>query len=201
MYKKLVKRFFDIVTAIMVLVISFPVLLIVSILLFFANNGKVFFVQPRPGLNEHIFKIIKFKTMTDAVDASGTLLPDNERVTWIGKLVRKTSIDELPQFINVLKGDMSVVGPRPLLVEYLPRYNEFQKQRHLVRPGITGWAQVNGRNLVDWQTRFEMDVWYVCNQSFLLDLHILFLTFLKVFKAEGVSSRNSVTMEKFKGNA
>lgn len=201
MYKKLVKRFFDIVTAIMVLVISFPVLLIVSIWLFFANNGKVFFVQPRPGLNEHIFKIIKFKTMTDAVDASGTLLPDNERVTWIGKLVRKTSIDELPQFINVLKGDMSVVGPRPLLVEYLPRYNEFQKQRHLVRPGITGWAQVNGRNLVDWQTRFEMDVWYVCNQSFLLDLHILFLTFLKVFKAEGVSSRNSVTMEKFKGNA
>lgn len=178
-----------------------PVLLAVMLLLAIANKGAVWFIQPRPGYREKLFHVIKFKTMTDARDAQGNLLPDAQRLTGIGKFVRKTSLDELPQLINVLKGDMSVVGPRPLLVEYLPLYSEHQKRRHAVRPGITGWAQVNGRNTVEWPKRFDYDVWYVDHQSFGLDLKILFLTVIKVFKAEGISSGTTATMEKFNGNA
>ena len=187
-------------TALIVLIIASPVLLIVILLLAIANGGKVWFLQPRPGLHGKIFRVIKFKTMTDAKDESGHLLPDSVRLTAIGKFVRSTSLDELPQLINVLKGDMSIVGPRPLLVEYLPLYNEVQRHRHDVKPGITGWAQVNGRNAISWQQKFEYDVWYVKHQSFALDLKILFLTVKKVFIAEGISSDSHATMEKFRGN-
>jgi len=165
-----------------------------------SNKGKVWFLQSRPGKGGKLFKVIKFKTMSDEHDSSGALLPDDKRLTVIGKFIRKTSLDELPQLINVLKGDLSMVGPRPLLEEYLSLYNEQQHKRHEVKPGITGWAQVNGRNTVAWKERFEMDVWYVNHISFLLDLKILLLTVLKVFKAEGISSGTSATMEKFKGN-
>jgi lipopolysaccharide/colanic/teichoic acid biosynthesis glycosyltransferase len=169
-------------------------------LLIIINKGTPFFFQTRPGKNEKLFKIIKFKTMTDARDAKGELLPDKERITWIGNIIRKTSLDEIPQLLNVIKGDMALVGPRPLLPEYLPLYDEEQKKRHLVKPGITGWAQVNGRNAISWKEKFKYDVWYVENQSFLLDVKILFLTVKKVFKSEGISAANSVTMEKFRGN-
>lgn len=164
------------------------------------NNGKVWFIQPRPGLQEKIFYVIKFKTMIDAFDHEGNVLPDEQRLTGFGKFIRKTSLDEFPQLVNVLKGDMSIVGPRPLLQEYLPLYSVEQKKRHDVRPGITGWAQINGRNAISWQQKFEYDVWYVRNISFRLDLKILFLTLLKVFKAEGITSSTSVTTEKFRGN-
>jgi len=166
-----------------------------------ANDGKPFFYQKRPGRGGHIFSIIKFKTMNDRKDASGNLLSDAERLTPIGAFVRKTSLDELPQLVNVLLGDMSLIGPRPLLVEYLPLYNERQMKRHEVKPGITGWAQINGRNTVDWPERFEMDVWYVEHLSFLLDLKIIWRTIFKVVKSEGVSSGTSATMEKFQGNS
>jgi len=172
----------------------------VVVLLAVANRGKIWFTQSRPGKDEKIFTVVKFKTMNDARNERGELLPDDVRVTWIGNIIRKTSLDELPQLFNVLKGDMSIVGPRPLLVEYLPLYNNIQRRRHEVKPGITGWAQVNGRNAISWQQKFEYDVWYVKHQSFGLDLKILFLTVMKVFKAEGISSTTSVTMEKFKGN-
>jgi lipopolysaccharide/colanic/teichoic acid biosynthesis glycosyltransferase len=168
--------------------------------LIFSNRGNPFFIQIRPGKNEKHFRLIKFKTMTDERDDNGELLPDQERLTKTGKFIRKTSLDELPQLFNVVKGDMSFVGPRPLLVEYLPLYNEEQRKRHLVKPGITGWAQVNGRNAISWPDKFKLDVWYVENQSFWLDLKILWMTFIKVLKAEGISGRDSVTMEKFKGN-
>jgi undecaprenyl phosphate N,N'-diacetylbacillosamine 1-phosphate transferase len=171
------------------------------VLLAIANQGRVFFTQKRPGKDEKIFTVIKFRTMADVYDDQGHLLPDEHRLTAIGKVIRNTSLDELPQLINVLRGDMSFVGPRPLLVEYLGLYNAEQRRRHDVRPGITGWAQVNGRNTVSWPQKFAYDVWYVDNQSFLLDLRILFLTILKVFKAEGINSTTSVTMEKFNGNA
>lgn len=164
------------------------------------NNGKVWFTQLRPGRNEQIFKVIKFRTMTEARDHQGNLLPDEERLTRLGKFIRKTSLDELPQLINVVKGEMSIVGPRPLLVEYLPLYDGKQKRRHEVTPGITGWAQVNGRNAISWQQKFSLDVWYVEHQSFWLDIKILFLTIMKVVKSEGISSETSVTMEKFRGN-
>jgi len=164
-----------------------------------ANQGSAWFLQPRPGLHGQRFRVIKFKTMTDATDAQGVLLPDGERLTRIGRWVRKTSIDELPQLFNVLKGEMSLVGPRPLLEEYLPLYSPDQQRRHEVKPGITGWAQVHGRNTVPWPERLAMDVWYVDHQSFWLDIKILFLTVVKVFQAEGISSGTSVTMEKFKG--
>ena len=166
----------------------------------FFNRGSVWFIQARPGLHGKIFHVIKFKTMTDARGVDGELLPDAMRLTSVGKFIRKTSLDELPQVINVLKGDMSFVGPRPLLVDYLPLYNPHQKRRHNVKPGITGWAQVNGRNTLAWKDRFNLDVWYVNHQSFWLDLKILFLTVIKVFKAEGISSGASATMEKFDGN-
>ncbi len=200
MYVSIVKPFFDRFTAFVVLIIASPVLVLSVILLWFANKGNVWFLQERPGKNGNIFRVFKFKTMTDERDAQGNLLPDEKRLTAVGKFVRKTSLDELPQMINVLKGDMSIVGPRPLLVEYLPLYNQQQRRRHEVKPGITGWAQVNGRNALDWPERFACDVWYVDHISFALDIKILFLTVVKVFKAEGVSSGTSVTMEKFRGN-
>jgi undecaprenyl phosphate N,N'-diacetylbacillosamine 1-phosphate transferase len=163
------------------------------------QKGKVFFTQKRPGLNDKIFLLVKFKTMRDDVDQNGELLPDAERLTWIGELVRKTSMDEIPQLLNILKGDMSFIGTRPLLVEYLPLYSHEQSKRHQATPGITGWAQINGRNTISWQKKFEYDVWYVENQSFLLDLKIIFMTIFKVFKAEGISGQGVATMEKFKG--
>jgi len=170
------------------------------VILYFVNGGKVWFRQERPGKDGRIFSVIKFKTMRDDRDAAGNLLPDEERLSGVGKLIRKTSLDELPQLLNVIAGHMSLVGPRPLLKEYLPLYNEVQKRRHEVRPGITGWAQVNGRNTVSWPQKFAYDVWYVDHVSFWLDIKILFLTVMKVFKAEGISSTTSVTMEKFHGN-
>jgi lipopolysaccharide/colanic/teichoic acid biosynthesis glycosyltransferase len=166
-----------------------------------ANRGEPFFFQPRPGLNGRIFRIVKFRTMNNRRDAKGELLPDAERLTPVGSFVRKTSLDEIPQLINVLKGDMSLIGPRPLLVEYLPLYSREQSRRHDVRPGITGWAQVNGRNAIDWETKFRLDVWYVDHLSFLLDLKIIWLTVLKVFRSEGISAAGSATMEKFTGSS
>ncbi|AFR35732.1 Sugar transferases involved in lipopolysaccharide synthesis [Riemerella anatipestifer RA-CH-1] len=170
------------------------------ILLTISSEGKPFFFQKRPGLNERIFSIIKFKTMNDKKDAQGNLLSDAERLTVVGKFVRKTSLDEIPQLLNVIKGDMSLIGPRPLLPQYLPLYNEEQKKRHNVRPGITGWAQVNGRNAISWQQKFEYDAWYVHNLSLSLDIKILFLTVKKVFVSEGISQEGQATMEPFKGN-
>lgn len=201
MYRKGFKRCFDFVLSLMGLIVISPIFLVVMILLFFYNKGAgAFFTQSRPGKKGKIFKVIKFKTMTDERDEKGNLLPDVQRLTRVGKFVRSTSLDEIPQLINVLKGDMSLIGPRPLLVEYLPLYNERQAHRHDVRPGITGWAQVNGRNAISWQRKFELDVWYVENISFRLDLKIVFMTIQKVFKREGISSDTSVTMEPFKGN-
>ncbi len=200
MYKNFLKRLIDFTLSLIGLIILSPLFIIVTIALFIANDGKPFFFQPRPGLNEKVFKVIKFKSMNDKRDADGNLLPDKDRLTKAGSFVRKTSLDELPQLINVLKGDMSLVGPRPLLVRYLPLYNNEQKRRHDVRPGITGWAQVNGRNAIGWAQKFEYDVWYVDNISFGLDLKIIFLTIKKVFVREGISQEGEVSMEYFKGN-
>lgn len=199
-YKRFLKRTLDLTIASILLIITSEILIIISLILFVLNKGKVFFLQPRPGKNEKIFYVIKFKTMNDNRDRDGNLLPDYKRLTLFGKFVRKTSIDELPQLINVIKGDMSLIGPRPLLVDYLLYYNDFQKRRHEVRPGITGWAQVNGRNSITWPQKFEHDVWYVDNYSFLIDLKILILTLEKVFKSEGINASNCTTMEKFYGN-
>lgn len=182
-------------------ILLLPLFLLVTLCLYLANQGKPFFFQPRPGKDEKIFKVIKFKTMNDKVDLQGNLLPDADRLTAVGSFVRKTSLDEIPQLLNVIKGDMSLVGPRPLLVEYLPLYNAVQQRRHKVRPGITGWAQVNGRNAISWERKFELDVWYVDHLSFTLDIKILWLTVMKVFKREGISQEGQVTMEKFKGTA
>lgn len=200
MYKIYIKFLIDFTVSFVVLIITFPFLFIVTLLLFMVNQGKPFFFQIRPGKNGQLFKIIKFKTMNDKKNSEGNLLSDEYRLTKIGAFVRKTSLDELPQLINVLKGDMSLIGPRPLLPEYLPLYNETQKRRHQVKPGITGWAQVNGRNAISWQQKFQYDVWYVENVSFLLDCKIVFLTIKKVFKREGITSENSVSAEAFKGN-
>lgn len=200
MYKNFVKRAVDFLIALIGILILSPIFIIVMVGLYFANGGKPFFFQARPGLSERIFKIIKFKTMNDKKDANGNLLPDADRLTPIGAFVRKTSLDEIPQLINVLKGDMSLIGPRPLLVQYLPLYNELQKRRHEVRPGITGWAQVNGRNAISWDQKFKYDVWYVDQVSFFLDLKIFFLTIKKVFVREGISAEGQATMEAFKGN-
>ena len=194
------KRIVDFIVSLVVFLIASPFTLIVCIALFIANKGNVFFFQLRPGLNGKIFKIVKFKTMTDRKDSNGDLLPDSERITWIGMWVRRLSIDEIPQLLNVIKGDMSIVGPRPLLPEYLKLYSNEQSKRHNVRPGITGWAQINGRNSISWDQKFKLDVWYVTNQNFFLDIKILFKTALKVFKTEGISSETSVSMEKFTGN-
>ena len=200
MYKKYIKSIIDYSIALVAFFSLLPVFLIVFIGLYIANHGKPFFLQQRPGKNEKLFKIIKFKTMNDKKDSDGNLLPDASRLTKIGQLVRKTSLDELPQLLNVIKGDMSLIGPRPLLPEYLPLYNETQKRRHQVKPGITGWAQVNGRNAISWQQKFEYDVWYVENISFVLDCNIVFLTIKKVFKREAITAENSVSAELFKGN-
>ncbi|MFY0592596.1 sugar transferase [Roseivirga sp.] len=199
MYKAGGKRLLDFCFSLVAFLVLFPVFLITAILLLINNKGNPFFFQSRPGLNGHVFKIFKFKTMTSTTDSNGVLLPDEQRLTGIGKLVRKLSIDEIPQLLNVVLGDMSLVGPRPLLVEYLELYNSEQSKRHNVRPGITGWAQVNGRNSISWKRKFELDVWYVEYQSFGLDLKILFLTILKVFRPKDISSSTSVTMEKFTG--
>lgn len=195
-----IKRFFDFVVALVLFLISFPVIIVCSLLLFIELKKNPFFFQLRPGKNEKYFKIIKLKTMTDEKDIFGNLLPDNDRLKRLGKIVRKLSLDELPQLLNVITGEMSFVGPRPLLIEYLPLYNDIQKRRHLVKPGITGWAQINGRNTISWSQKFELDVWYVENKNFFLDLKILFLTFKKVFIADGINQSDQVTMEKFKGN-
>lgn len=199
MYKNYIKRLFDFIVAFMGLLILSPVFIIVTIGLYFANDGKPFFFQSRPGLNEKIFRIIKFKTMNDKKDKNGNLLSDAERLTSIGAFVRKASLDEIPQLINVLKGDMSLIGPRPLLPQYLPLYNEEQKRRHEVRPGITGWAQVNGRNAISWQKKFELDVEYVNELSLKMDLMVFLTTFKKVFKSEGISQEGQATMEMFNG--
>lgn len=201
MYRSFLKRLIDFSLVFCALVICCPVLFIIALWLHFANKGAgVFFLQNRPGRDGKIFKVIKFKTMTDERDSKGCLLPDEQRLTKVGKFVRSTSIDELPQLINVLKGDMALIGPRPLLPQYLPLYNKEQARRHEVRPGITGWAQVNGRNAISWTKKFELDVWYVDHCSFLLDLKIFLLTIRKVFVREGISSDTSVTMEPFTGN-
>lgn len=195
------KRILDFLIVFCVLVTIWPILLLLIIWLHFANKGAgVFFTQERPGKNGKIFKVIKFKTMTDECDANGDLLPDEQRLTKVGKFIRSTSVDELPQLINVLRGDMALIGPRPLLPQYLPLYNKEQARRHEVRPGITGWAQVNGRNAISWTKKFELDVWYVDHCSFILDLRIIVLTIKKVFVREGISSETSATMEYFTGN-
>ena len=201
MYKNFFKRLFDFTASLLGLVLISPIFVIVTIGLYFANQGKPFFFQARPGKDERIFKIIKFKTMNDKKDAQGNLLPDVDRLTPIGAFVRKTSLDEIPQLINVLKGDMSLIGPRPLLVQYLPLYNAEQKKRHDVRPGITGWAQVNGRNAISWEQKFAYDVWYVEHCSLLLDLKILLRTIQKVIVRDGISQEGHATMETFKGNS
>jgi len=200
MYQNFLKRIIDFSVALFALLILSPLFIVVMIRLYFANDGKPFFFQRRPGKNEKLFSIIKFKTMNDKKDAQGKLLSDAERLTPIGAFVRKTSLDELPQLINVLKGDMSLIGPRPLLPQYLLLYNDNQKRRHNVRPGITGWAQVNGRNAISWTKKFELDVWYVDHISFATDLKVFFTTFKKVFKSEGISQEGQATAEAFNGN-
>ncbi len=197
MYRSFFKRVIDLLVALIVLTIASPIIIVTTLLLAIANNGKPFFLHARPGRKERIFRVIKFKTMTDKNDAQGELLPDADRLTAIGNFVRKTSIDELPQLINVLKGDMSLIGPRPLMIEYLPFYNEQQKRRHDVRPGITGWAQVNGRNSISWKEKFDLDIYYIDNLSFLLDIKIFFLTIGNIFKASGISADGHATMPKF----
>ncbi len=200
MYKNFIKPAIDFVLALVGFLFLSPVFVLVMIGLFFANDGKPFFFQLRPGKDGKIFKIIKFKTMTDKKDENGNLLPDADRLTKIGSFVRKTSLDEIPQLLNVIKGDMSLVGPRPLLPKYLELYNDFQRRRNEVKPGITGWAQVNGRNSISWEKKFEYDVWYVDNVSFLLDVKILIMTVLKVVKSEGINEQGQATSEEFKGN-
>ena len=200
LYRNYLKRTLDFCLTLFALVILSPLLLLIAIWLHFANKGAgVFFTQERPGKNGKIFKVIKFKTMTDERDADGNLLPDEQRLTKVGRFVRSTSIDELPQLINVLKGDMALIGPRPLLVQYLPLYNKNQARRHEVRPGITGWAQVNGRNNISWTRKFELDVWYVDHCSFWLDLRIIFLTIKKVFFREDISKDGEATTVPFDG--
>lgn len=200
MYKLFVKSIYDFFAAFVGLILLSPIFIIITIGLFFVNQGCPFFFQTRPGKNGRLFRVVKFKTMNDKMDTEGNLLPDAFRLTKIGAFLRKTSLDELPQLINVLKGDMSLIGPRPLLPEYLPLYNETQRRRHEVKPGITGWAQVNGRNTISWQQKFDYDMWYVENVSFVLDCKIVFLTIKKVFKREGITAENSVSAEAFKGN-
>lgn len=201
MYKSIFKRALDFIVALSAVLIFSPVFLLLIILLAIANQGAgVFFFQQRPGLNAKIFKVIKFKTMNDRKDSEGNLLPDAERITKLGRFVRSASLDELPQLFNVIKGDMSLVGPRPLMVKYLPLYNNFQNRRHEVRPGITGWAQVNGRNTISWDEKFELDVYYVENLSFLFDIKILLLTVKKVFSRSDINSSSDVPMEPFRGN-
>ena len=200
MYKHFFKRFFDFWIALVALICISPILLVVTIWLLFANKGAgAFFTQERPGMDAKIFKVIKFKTMTDERDENGELLPDADRLTKVGKFVRSTSIDELPQLINVLKGDMALIGPRPLLVQYLPLYSKEQARRHVVRPGISGWAQCHGRNNISWTEKFKLDVWYVDHVSLMTDLKVIWITIMKVLKRSDISQEGQATMEAFNG--
>ncbi len=199
MYQKYLKQVLDWIFAVIFFIILSPFFIVCVLLLALSNHGKIFFLQQRPGKDEKIFTVIKFKTMNDKKDSQGNLLPDEKRLTPVGKFIRKTSLDEIPQLLNVIKGDMSLVGPRPLLIQYLPLYNSFEKRRHKVKPGITGWAQVNGRNAISWRQKFEYDVWYVDHLSFGLDIKILWRTFAKVLKSEGITDSESATMKKFTG--
>ncbi len=198
-YKYFLKRVIDMIAALIFLIIALPFMIIIIILLLITGHKRFFFVQKRAGRNEKIFYLVKFRSMTEAKDATGKLLPDEKRLTKFGALLRKTSLDELPQLVNVLKGDMSIIGPRPLLPEYLLLYNEDQKKRHLVRPGITGWAQVNGRNAISWERKFDYDVWYVQHQSFALDAKIFFMTIGNILKAKDISQEGQATMQAFTG--
>ena len=200
MYRKYIKRILDFILSLIALVILSPIILVIAILVRIKLGSPVIFKQRRPGLNEKIFTLYKFRTMTDAKDENGNLLPDNIRLTKFGKILRSTSLDELPELFNILKGDMSIVGPRPLLVKYLPLYNENQKHRHDVRPGFTGWAQCNGRNALSWEEKFDLDIYYVNHVSFFIDVKILFKTIKIVLLREGISSDTSVTMEEFRGS-
>lgn len=199
MYKHFFKQLGDFIISFMLLIILSPIIVLTAILLLVVNNGKVFFFQQRPGLNSKPFKIVKFKTMRDAFDENGNPLPDELRLTKVGSIVRSASLDELLQLVNVIKGDMSLVGPRPLLMQYLPRYSPEQAKRHNVKPGITGWAQVNGRNAISWDQKFIYDVEYVNKQTFFLDIKILWMTFINVIQRKGISADGHVTMEEFKG--
>jgi len=196
----MLKSLFDKLLALFLIILFSPIYIIVSIMILLKMGSPILFRQKRPGYKEKIFEIYKFRTMTNEKDINGELLPDEQRLVGVGRFIRSVSLDELPQLFNVLKGEMSFVGPRPLLIEYLPLYNNEQKRRHDVKPGITGWAQVNGRNAISWEQKFEYDVWYVENQSFWLDMKIVWLTFLKVVKRSDISSGSSATMEKFRGN-
>lgn len=196
----MIKRAIDIIISFFALMVLAPIIFLVAVLVRNKLGSPIIFKQQRPGMKGKVFQVYKFRTMTDERDGHGALLPDTVRLTKFGQILRKLSLDELPQLWNVLKGDMSFVGPRPLLVEYLPLYNERQARRHEVRPGITGWAQVNGRNAISWEQKFEYDVWYVENQSLFLDLKIIFLTFKKVFQSEGINQPGQATIEKFKGS-
>lgn len=200
MYNTVFKRFIDLFISFIGLILISPIFLILVIILTIANNGNAFFTQNRPGKGGRVFRLVKFRTMNNRKDKNGKLLPDHQRLTAVGHFIRTTSLDEIPQLINVIKGDMSLIGPRPLLVSYLPLYNEVQARRHEVRPGITGWAQVNGRNAISWEQKFEYDIWYIDHLSFWLDIKIIWMTFVKVFKREGINSASTATMEAFKGN-
>ena len=200
MYKHFFKRFLDFILSLVAIIVLSPVFLVVAILVRTKLGSPVLFTQDRPGKNEKIFKMYKFRSMTSETDENGKLLPDDVRLTAFGKKLRFTSLDELPELFNILKGDMSIVGPRPLLVKYLPRYNEFQKHRHDVRPGLTGWAQVNGRNTISWEDKFKYDVEYTQKYSFGIDVKIIFMTIFSVLKKEGISSNSSATMEEFMGS-
>ena len=198
-YQNYVKPVFDFFVALLGFMILSPIFVVISFFLFFANKGQPFFLQERPGKNERIFRIIKFKTMNDKKDVNGELLPFDQRITKVGAFIRKYSLDEIPQLLNVITGDMSIIGPRPLLMKYLPLYNDFQKRRHEVKPGITGWAQVNGRNAITWKEKFTLDIWYVDNISFSLDFRILLMTIKKVLVREGVNSQDNLNMPEFMG--
>lgn len=199
MYTSIIKPFFDFFSSLLGLILLMPVFVLITLFLVVSNNGKPFFFQNRPGKNGKTFTIVKFKTMNDKQDGEGKLLADSERLTKVGSFVRKTSLDEIPQLVNVLKGDMSLIGPRPLLTQYLHLFSDFQNRRHEVKPGITGWAQVNGRNAISWDKKFEYDVWYVDNVSFVLDVKILFKTILKVIKSDGINAADAATIEPFDG--
>lgn len=199
-YARFFKPTLDRILALGLIILFAPLMALIAAMIAMTMGRPVLFCQQRPGIGEKIFTIYKFRTMSDARDEKGNILPDEKRLKGFGKLIRSMSLDELPQLFNILKGDMSFVGPRPLLIEYLPLYNEYQKKRHLVKPGITGWAQVNGRNAITWQQKFEYDVWYVQNLSFWLDMKILWMTAIKVLKREGINQKGQATMEKFTGN-
>ena len=199
MYLNNIKPFLDFLSSIIGIILLFPLFIVITALLYIVNNGKPFFFQLRPGKNGKIFKIVKFKTMNDKRDSKGALLPDSERLTPVGNFIRKTSLDEIPQLLNVVKGEMSIIGPRPLLTNYLHLYNDFQNRRHEVKPGITGWAQVNGRNAISWDEKFDYDVWYVENISFTLDIKILYRSISKVLSSEGINAVDTATIEPFDG--